>query len=113
LPDMRFLIGIKPSSCILAGALGLILLGSAHADGLNVRIYQSREAVSSSFISISTGGGSYAIGASAWHTGSRQGAVKELAPKAKIIDVKAAVKNPACTYKNTVCILRLRPQDTL
>ncbi|OLP42783.1 hypothetical protein BJF95_01300 [Rhizobium oryziradicis] len=93
--------------------MGLILSSSAQAEGLNDRIYPIQQTVSSSLITIKTAAGSYVFGASAWHSGPRQVKTNELAPKAKIIDVKAALKKPACTYQNNVCVLRLPTDDSL
>lgn len=108
MPHLRTLIRLKRPSCAIVGCLGLILSSSAQAEGLKDRVYPIQQTMSSSLISIRTAVGSYTMGASAWHTGPRQAKTKELAPKAKIIDVKAALKNPACAYQNNVCILRLQ-----
>lgn len=107
MPHLRALIRLKHPFCAILGCLGLILSSSVQAEGLNERVYPIQQTVSTSLISIRTVAGNYVIGASAWYSGSRQSAVKELAPKAKIIDVQTTVKHPACTYQNGVCILRL------
>jgi hypothetical protein len=110
LPTLRFLIGTKTKFCILTAAFALILSGFGNAEGLNTRAYHPNNG---SVVSIRTVGGTYAIGASAWHTGPRQRAIEQPAPKAKIIDVKAALANPTCVYQNNVCILRLHPNGSL
>ncbi|BCH52553.1 hypothetical protein RvVAR031_01630 [Agrobacterium vitis] len=59
-----------------------------------------------SIIGIGTHGGTYTFGVSAWRADRSGRNTIPLAPKAKIIDVKAQLEASPCTYEAGVCIIR-------
>ncbi|MVA80174.1 hypothetical protein GOZ89_12170 [Agrobacterium vitis] len=102
---------IKASA--LALACGCLLAQAAYAggthDGSAYHGQPTRSHAGSaagSIIGIGTPGGTYNFGVSAWRTDRSGKNTTPLAPKAKIIDVKAQLETSPCTYEAGVCIIR-------
>ncbi|MCF1446787.1 hypothetical protein FS834_03985 [Agrobacterium vitis] len=97
----------------LALACGCLLAQAAYAGGTNDgSAYHGQQrrshtgSAAGSIIGIGTPGGTYTFGVSAWRTDRNGQNSAPLAPKAKIIDVKAQLETSPCTYEAGVCIIR-------
>jgi hypothetical protein len=107
------LMASKMKPWAITAFIALFLAQTAVAEGLDHSFIQIQRGHHNSVISISTAGGDQTISVSTWHMGERPKPALQLAPKARIIDVQAALANPACTYQNGVCILRLHRASNL
>ncbi|MUO79579.1 hypothetical protein GOZ78_18445 [Agrobacterium vitis] len=98
---------------VLALACGCLLAQAAYAGGTSdSAAYHGQQrgshtgSAAGSIIGIGTPGGTYTLGVSAWRYDRSSQNSTPLAPKAKIIDVKAQLEASPCTYQAGVCIIR-------
>ncbi|MBB4009196.1 hypothetical protein BJF91_00780 [Allorhizobium taibaishanense] len=85
---------------------GFPLVTSAYAGDAIAARHHHFAGSRGSIIGIGVPGGTYVLPVSASRSNGVRDESRQLAPKAKIIDVKEALQASPCTYQASVCIIR-------